>query len=173
MRAPEVGEHQEHGAAERAGRHQQPVPGAGDHPDQVRHDQPDEGDDPAEGDGRGGQHRDHDDRRHPQPLDVDADVAGGAVAEGEQVELAGQEHRRGESRRRPSGRPPPTYSQREPLRLPRVQKTISSRAWVSPRNIRNASAGAGHRVDRDAGEHQRDHLGAAAVAGHHVDEQWS
>ena len=36
------------------------------------------------------------------------------------------------------GKTTPTYCQREPLRLPSVQKTISSRAWVSPRNIRNA-----------------------------------
>ena len=38
-----------------------------------------------------------------------------------------------------SGATTPTYSQREPLRLPSCQKTISSRACWSPRKSRKAS----------------------------------
>ena len=100
--------------------------GPDDHAHEVRDDEPDERDDPGERHARRDQQRHDDDRDEAEPLDVDAEVAGGALAQRQQVERA-REQQRGDEPDGDERCDDPHRSHRLPLRLPSCQNTICSR----------------------------------------------
>ena len=85
-RPSDVGGQQQRGAEQAGARDQPAVVGAGDGADDVRHDQPDEGDRPAGGGRRAAEQRDRGQPDGPGQPDPLAQPAGDVLAEAEQVQ---------------------------------------------------------------------------------------
>ena len=170
VRAPRSAARRTRAPAEGARAQQHPMSGAEEHAHQVRDHQPHEHDDSGEGHRSADEYRHDDDRGLPNPLHVDTEVAGNALSEREEVELGG-EH---DGSRDPDGGQwghdgdgvPCGAS--ETAELPE-DDLIACGGIGDEREERDESAG--DRVDGDAGQDDRDHLGPSVGARQHVDER--
>ena len=136
----------------------------------MRHDESDERDDADERDRDAGEERDDDDRHEAEALDVEAEVAGVPLPEGEEVvartEHDGDDHPRDGDRRDDAHLPPQGAVERPELPEDDLLAVRGAR-----REEHEGEAGAGEGVDGDAGEEEGDDLGAAVRAGDDVHEQ--
>ncbi len=127
VRASEVGEDQKRGAVHQGQRDDHPVAPAGEQPDGVGHDDPDEGDQAADTDGgcRGQGRGENDQTAHPHH--VDAEARSLFVAQAEHIEQATHEDKDGRGRQTRKGMRVQTSLQPTVTNRPRIQEYTSRR----------------------------------------------
>lgn len=166
----QVGQHQHCRATERASRQNDPVSRSCGHPDQVGHDQADERDDAGERHTGRRQQGSGGDEHPADPLDVQPEVACRSLAQGQQVEAARMPQRDtqtdggqrcGDSDGGPGG----------VVEAAQVPERHGRAGIVVGQVHQQSDHSSGHRVDGDAGQQERHHLGAATGPGQAVDEE--
>ena len=139
-------------------------------PDQVGHDEPDERDHAGRRDGGADRQRERDDEHEPRTLGVDAEMARLALAEGEEVEVAGvpdrRRRRRSHERRRHGDERPGGAAEA----AERPEDDVAHLLVVGTGD-HEPDRGRRDGRDRDPGQDQCHRLGPALVAREGVDDE--